>query len=76
VKLSAGLAKQDKTWGKGASEPYLTWLDRLKTPNNAEDIDELKSLYRKHRYGRDGRVDKAVVGQMMSIVKRLVGRAR
>ncbi|OPH38883.1 transglutaminaseTgpA domain-containing protein [Moraxella equi] len=76
VKLSAGLAKQDKAWGKGASEPYLTWLDRLKTPNNSEDIDELKGLYRKHRYGRDGQVDKAVVGQMMSIVKRLVGRAR
>ena len=76
VKLSAGLAKQDKAWGKGASEPYLTWLDRLKTPNTAEDIDELKGLYRKHRYGRDGRVDKVVVGQMMNIVKRLAGRAK
>lgn len=51
VKLSAGLAKQDKAWGKGENEPYLTWLDRLKTPNNSEDIDELKGLYRKHRYG-------------------------
>ncbi len=74
LQLSAGLAKQDKTLGRGLSEPYLSYLDRLKTarPMAVDNINELKELYRRHRYGQDGRTDKTVIAQMMSIVKQLL----
>ena len=83
IKLSATLAKQDKAWNKSASEPYLAYLDRLKInlptsddnkKKNHEAIDELKTLYRQHRYGRDGQANKAVAAQMMTLVRRLLGR--
>lgn len=83
IKLSATLAKQNKAWNKGASEPYLAYLDRLKISLSTDDdntdgiheaIDELKTLYRQHRYGRDGQANKAVAAQMMTLVRRLLGR--
>lgn len=76
MRLSARLAKQDKTLMRGSSEPYLAYLDRLKAtlPSLMGDIDALKAMYRKHRYGRDGSADKRVATQMMMMVKQLLDR--
>lgn len=72
VKLSNHLSKQDKTLAKGASEPYLAYLDRLKDKHNSDDIETLKSLYRKHRYGQNP-ANKAVIDDIKELVGRIKG---
>lgn len=71
IKLSNALAKQDKTMARGASEAYLTWLDRLKNDANANDVEALKMLYRKYRYGHIP-ADKQVLAQ----IKELTGNIK
>lgn len=71
IRLSNALAKQDKSMARGASEAYLAWLDRLKNDANADDIDTLKTLYRKYRYGQIP-ADKQVLAQ----IKELTGNIK
>lgn len=71
IKLSTALAKQDKSMARGASEAYLAWLDRLKNDANANDVEALKILYRKYRYGKTP-ADKQVLAQ----IKELTGNIK
>lgn len=75
IKLSTALAKQDKSMARGASEAYLAWLDRLKNDANADDIDTLKTLYRKYRYGKTP-ADKQVLAQIHKLIKNIQDKMR
>lgn len=75
IKLSTALAKQDKSMARGASEAYLAWLDRLKNDANADDIDTLKTLYRKYRYGQIP-ADKQVLAQIHNLIKNIQDKMR
>lgn len=70
--LSKRLAKQHPELAKYAYEPYLTWLDRVdKCLNKAKPISELKTIYRKYRYSKDGH-DEQAIKQIKQLGKKLL----
>ncbi|WP_066804051.1 transglutaminase family protein [Moraxella oblonga] len=74
VQLQKRLIKQHPSLVRTASEPYLSWLDRVNdTINRSDDIAQLKAVYRQHRYGKDAD-SKLAINELNRLVKRVIGK--
>lgn len=79
VQLEKRLSKINKTLAKAPHEPYLSWLSRVdSTLNNDEisvSITKLQALYRQGRYGM-GDNAKTTAKQLDDLVKTIIGHLR
>lgn len=71
--LQKQLIKRHPTLIKADSEPYLAWLDRVEQTAQLP-TEELKVIYRKHRYGKPSSEDKAVATQLSRLVREVMKR--
>lgn len=71
--LQKQLIKRHPTLIKADSEPYLAWLDRVEQTAQLP-TEELKTIYRKHRYGKPSSEDKAVATQLNRLVRAVIKR--